>query len=307
MKHYSVLKNEVITGLNINPDGIYVDATLGYAGDAKEILQRLKRGFLFAFDQDEEAVKYSEKELSNISNHFKIIHCNFKELKASLAQEKVSKVDGIVFDLGLSSPQIDEQERGFSFMKDAPLDMRMDREQELNAKVVVNTYSLEELTNIFYQYGEEQFSKSIAKNIVKAREIQEIETTLELVDIIKKSVPLKYYLKNHPERQIFQAIRIEVNDELNVLSKALEDAISILNPKGRICVISFHSLEDRIVKQIFKKNSEINALVKGLPVIPDEYKPIIKLINKKPILPSEKELSENSRSKSAKLRIIERV
>ncbi len=307
MKHYSVLKEELINGLNINPDGIYVDCTLGYAGDAKEVLRRLKRGFLFAFDRDEDAIKYSTEELSKISDNFKIIYSNFSNLKEKLGEENVSKVDGFIFDLGLSSPQIDERERGFSFQEDAKLDMRMDKNSKLTAYEVVNNYSYEDLVKLFYMYGEEDFSKPIAKKIIEERSKKEIYSTLELVEIIKSAVPLKYYLKNHPERQIFQAIRIEVNDELKSIEKALEDAIGMLNPGGRICVITFHSLEDRIAKTIFKKYSEIDPLVKGLPVIPDEYKPLLKLVNKKPILPSEKELEENSRSKSAKLRIVERV
>lgn len=307
MKHYSVLKKELIDGLNIKPDGIYVDATLGYAGDSSEILMRMKRGFLFAIDQDEEAIKYSEEKLSKISNNYKIIYSNFANIKEKLLENNIEKVDGIIYDLGVSSPQIDEDYRGFSFMKDATLDMRMDINNPLTAKEVVNKYSYEKLVEIFYKYGEEDFSKPIAKSIIKERENKEINTTLELVDAIKKGVPYKYFVTKHPERQIFQAIRIEVNDELNVLEKSLEDAVSMLKPGGRICVITFHSLEDRIVKQLFKKLSEINPLVKGLPVIPDEYKPLIKLINKKPILPSSEELNENSRSKSAKLRIIERL
>ena len=307
MKHYSVLKKELIDGLNIKPDGIYVDATLGYAGDSSEILMRMKRGFLFAFDQDEEAIKYSEEKLSKISNNYKIIYSNFANIKEKLLENNIEKVDGIIYDLGVSSPQIDEDYRGFSFMKDATLDMRMDINNPLTAKEVVNKYSYEKLVEIFYKYGEEDFSKPIAKSIIKERENKEINTTLELVEAIKRSVPYKYFVTKHPERQIFQAIRIEVNDELNVLEKSLEDAVSMLKPGGRICVITFHSLEDRIVKQLFKKLSEINPLVKGLPVIPDEYKPLIKLINKKPILPSSEELNENSRSKSAKLRIIERL
>ena len=307
MKHYSVLKKELIDGLNINPDGIYVDATLGYAGDSSEILKRMKRGFLFAFDQDEEAIKYSDNILKNISSNYKIIYSNFKNIKEKLKEENVSKVDGIIYDLGVSSPQIDEDYRGFSFMKDANLDMRMDLSNPLTAKYVVNNYKQEELTNIFFKYGEENFSKSIASAIVKARKNKEINTTLELVEIIKQGVPYKYFVTKHPERRIFQAIRIEVNDELNVLSSSINDAIDMLKPGGRLCVITFHSLEDRIVKKIFKEKSEVNDLVKGLPIIPDEYKPIIKLINKKPILPSDEELDENSRSKSAKLRIIERI
>lgn len=307
MKHYSVLKKELIDGLNINPDGIYVDATLGYAGDSIEILKRMKRGFLFAFDQDEEAIKYSDDILKNISSNYKIIYSNFKNIKEKLNEENVSKVDGIIYDLGISSPQIDEDYRGFSFMKNSELDMRMDLNNPLTAKYIVNNYKLEDLTNIFYKYGEEDFSKSIASSIVKARKNTEINTTLELVEIIKQGVPYKYFVTKHPERRIFQAIRIEVNDELNVLSSSINDAIDMLKPGGRLCVITFHSLEDRIVKKIFKEKSEVNDLVKGLPIIPEEYKPIIKLINKKPILPSNEELDENSRSKSAKLRIIERI
>ena len=307
MKHYSVLKEELINGLNINPDGIYVDATLGYAGDSSEILKRMKRGFLFAFDQDEEAIKYSDNILKNINSNYKIIYSNFKNIKEKLNEENISKVDGIIYDLGVSSPQIDEDYRGFSFMKDANLDMRMDLNNPLTAKYIVNNYKLEDLINIFYKYGEEDFSKSIAQSIVRNRSIKEINTTLELVDIIKQGVPYKYFVTKHPERRIFQAIRIEVNDELNVLSSSINDAIDMLKPGGRLCVITFHSLEDRIVKKIFKEKSEVNDLVKGLPIIPDEYKPIIKLINKKPIIASDNELEENSRSKSAKLRIIERV
>ena len=307
MKHYSVLKNEVIEGLNIKSDGVYVDATLGYAGDSKEVLKRIKRGFLFAFDQDEEAIKYSDAELSKIGDNYKIIYSNFKDLKKCLNDENITLVDGFIFDLGLSSPQIDDAERGFSFMKDAALDMRMDLSGELSAKMVVNEYSLDDLTRVFREYGEEDFSRSIAKMIVSERGKKEINTTLELVEIIKKSVPYKYFVTKHPERQIFQAIRIEVNNELDIIENTLRDAVSMLKPGGRICVITFHSLEDRIVKNVFKSLSEVNPLVKGLPVIPDEYKPVIKLINKKPILPSELELEENSRSRSAKLRIIERL
>lgn len=307
MKHYSVLKKELLEGLNVNPDGIYVDATLGYAGDSSEILKRMKRGFLFAFDQDEEAIKYSDKILSKISNKYKIIYSNFKNIKSKLLEENISGVDGIIYDLGISSPQIDEDYRGFSFMKDAILDMRMDLNNPKSAKYIINNYSYEQLMKIFYEYGEEQYSKSIAKSIVKERINKEICTTLELVDAIKKGVPYKYFITKHPERQIFQAVRIEVNDELNVLKSSLEDAINMLKPGGRLCVITFHSLEDRIVKQIFKDKSSVNELVKGLPVIPDEYKPVIKLINRKPIIPSDEELKENSRSRSAKLRIIERL
>ena len=305
--HYSVMKEEVLEALEIKNDGIYVDATLGYAGVSKEILKRMKRGFLFAFDQDEEAINYSNNELKQIGDNYKLFHTNFVNLKRSLENEGINEVSGIVFDLGLSSPEIDDESRGFSFMKNARLDMRMDRRQEIDAHYVVNNYSEEKLREIFYLYGEEKFSKVIASNIVKYRNKKNIDSTLELVDVIKSSVPVKYFNLQHPERRIFQAIRIEVNGELTVLTEVLPDAINLLKKGGRLVVITFHSLEDRIVKQIFKKYSEVDEVVKGLPIIPDEYKPLIKLINKKPILPSDKELRENSRSRSAKLRIVERV
>lgn len=302
--HYSVLLKEAVEGLNIKKDGIYIDCTLGYGGHSEEILKRIDNGLLVGIDQDEEAIKYSSDKLSKVSDKFKIIYSNFENLKVKIEELGITSVDGILFDLGFSSPQIDDASRGFSFMKDAPLDMRMDKNQTLNAHDVVNKYSEDELTNIFYKYAEEKYSRSIARNIVKNRPIN---STLELVDVIKMSTPTKYAHERHPERVIFQAIRIEVNKELKVLENVLPDAIKLLNKSGRICVITFHSLEDRIVKQTFKKYSEIPDLVKGLPSIPEEYKPLIKLINKKPILPSEDEINENSRSKSAKLRIIERI
>ena len=304
--HYSVLLNESIESLNIKPDGIYVDCTLGYGGHSSEILKRIPQGFLYSFDQDEEAIKYSTDRLSKIGNNFKIIYSNFSDLKEKLEELGVNSVDGIVFDLGFSSPQVDDESRGFSFMKDAPLDMRMDLNQDFSAQNVVNEYSESDLRLIFFKYGEEKFSGSIAKNIVKKRPIN---TTMELVKVIEESVPYKYFREHHPERKIFQAIRIEVNHELDVLESVLPDAISLLNKNGRISVITFHSLEDRIVKQVFKKESEISEIFSGLREsdIPLEYKPKIKLVNKKPILPSEEELRENRRSASAKLRIVERV
>lgn len=304
MKHYSVLLQETISNLNIKDDGLYVDATLGYGGHSKEILARLKRGFLFAFDQDIAAINYSNEFLKQFGSSYELINTNFVHLKEELNERHIDKVDGIIFDLGISSPQIDETERGFSFMKDAPLDMRMNTNQDFSAYNVINEYSEAELTNIFYLYGEEKLSKVISKKIVEKRPIK---TTMELVKVINEAVGNKYFNLNHPERQIFQAIRIEVNSELSVLKDVLPDAIDILKPGGRICVITFHSLEDRIVKHIFKEYSEVNELVKGLPEIPLEYQPKIKLINKKPILPSDEELNENSRSKSAKLRVIERI
>ena len=305
--HYSVLLNESIEGLNIKPDGIYVDATLGYAGHSSKILEKLTTGHLYGFDQDAKAIEYSFKKLDSISHdNFTIIKSNFISLKEELNSRGIDKVDGILFDLGFSSPQIDDPSRGFSFMKDAPLDMRMNQDQNKSANDVVNKYKEDELTNIFFKYAEEKYSRSIAKGIVKARPIN---TTMELVDVIKNNVPTSYFIKKHPEREIFQAIRIEVNKELDVLQDVLPDAIEMLNKGGRLCVITFHSLEDRIVKQQFKKDSQVNSLVSGLKEdeIPDEFKPKLKIINKKPIEASEKELKENSRSKSAKLRIVERV
>ena len=307
MKHYSVMKQECVDGLNIKENGIYIDATLGYAGHSSEILRKLTSGMLYSFDNDEIAIKESNEILSKISSNFKLFHSNFVNMKKVLQNEGVTKVDGILFDLGFSSPQIDDASRGFSFMRDGNLDMRMDQTKDFSAYNVVNEYSIENLKEIFFRYGEENTSASIAKKIVEKREEKKIETTLELVEVIKEAVGLKYFNLNHPERNIFQAIRIEVNDELKVLENVLPDAIDMLNPGGRICVITFHSLEDRITKTMFKKYSEVNEIFRGLPDIPEEYRPKIKLINKKPIVATDKEIEENSRSKSAKLRIIERV
>ena len=299
--HKSVLLIESINGLNIKSDGTYIDCTLGYAGHSGEILKRLEtEGFLFAFDQDEEAVKYSYDKLSKIGNNFKIFHTNFRNIKECITD----KVDGILFDLGVSSPQLDDASRGFSFHKDAPLDMRMDKRQELDAYKVVNTYPLEKLIDILYIYGEEVNAKSIAKGIISNRPIN---TTLELADVIKENVPISYRKKSNPCRKTFQAIRIEVNSELSILEKSLMDAFSLLKPNGRMCVITFHSLEDRIVKNVFKKlcSDDINS--KNLPVVPLEMRAKAKLITKKPIIPSGSELELNNRSRSAKLRIIEKL
>lgn len=299
--HKSVLLIESINGLNIKPDGTYIDCTLGYAGHSGEILKRLEtEGFLFAFDQDEEAVKYSYDKLSKIGNNFKIFHTNFRNIKECITD----KVDGILFDLGVSSPQLDDASRGFSFHKDAPLDMRMDKRQELDAYKVVNTYPLEKLIDILYIYGEEVNAKSIAKGIISNRPIN---ATLELADVIKENVPISYRKKSNPCRKTFQAIRIEVNSELSILESSLMDAFSLLKPNGRMCVITFHSLEDRIVKNVFKKlcSDDINS--KNLPVVPLEMRAKAKLITKKPIIPSGSELELNNRSRSAKLRIIEKL
>lgn len=305
--HYSVMKQECIDNLNIKSDGIYVDGTIGLAGHSSEILKLIPNGYLYGFDQDDFAVNASNDKLSKIGKNYKIIRDNFVNMKQILNELNVYQVDGILLDLGVSSPQIDNVERGFSFMKDATLDMRMDNRNKLTAKKIVNEYSYEELTNIFYSFGEEKFSKPIAKNIVEYRKNKEIDSTLELVSIIESSVPKKYFINSHPERQIFQALRIEVNSELNVINEVLPDAINLLKSGGRLCVITFHSLEDRIVKKIFKRFSEVDEVIKGMPDIPDEYKPLIKLINNKPIIASSEELNINSRSKSAKLRVIERL
>ena len=303
--HISVLLNESIENLNIKEDGIYVDATLGYAGHSSQILKRIARGCLFAFDQDGEAIEYSTKILDQINDNYEIINSNFVNIKEELEKRNIKGVDGILFDLGVSSPQLDEEERGFSFHKDAKLDMRMNQKQELSAFEVVNTYPKEKLMKIFFEYGEEKFSKSIAEAICKYRETKQIETTLELTEIIRNSVPEKYRRLHHPARKVFQAIRIEVNDELNVLQKALDASLELLNPGGRLCVISFHSLEDRIVKNTFKKATEVNELYKGMPNIPDEYKAKYKLIGK--YKPTKEELENNNRSRSAILRVIERI
>lgn len=308
MKHYSVMCNEIITSLNIKPNGIYVDATLGYGGMSSKILEKLnENGLLISIDQDKEAREYSDKLLKSIGNNYKIIGANFSELKNILDNLNIAKIDGIIFDLGFSSPQIDDDKRGFSFMSDAVLDMRMNLDSKITAKYIVNNMSEEDLVKYFYEYGEEKLSKVIVKRIVLERCKKEIVTTKELVEIIKSATGANYFYKNHPERKIFQALRIIVNDELNVLKKVLPIAIDVLNKGGRMSVITFHSLEDRIVKNIFKEYSEVDELVKGLPEIPKEYQPTIKIINKKPIVASDKELKENSRSHSAKLRIIEKL
>lgn len=305
--HVSVLLNESIENLNIKEDGIYVDCTLGFAGHSKEILKRIKKGKLFAFDQDGEAINYSKKILDQISGNYEIIKSNFAFIKSELNKRGIEKVDGVLFDLGVSSVQLDEAERGFSFHKDAKLDMRMDTDQSFSAYDVVNDYSKEELEKIFFNYGEEKYSRSIASAIVRERENKKIETTLELTEIIRESVPEKYRRTHHPARKVFQAIRIEVNKELDVFTKALNDAIDMLNTGGRICVITFHSLEDRICKKIFKEKSEIDSVFKGLPDkdIPLEYRPELKLITK--VKPSKKELADNNRSRSSILRVAEKM
>ena len=305
-KHIPVLLNETIAGLNIKPDGIYIDLTLGRGGHSGEILKKLNKGHLYGVDQDQEAIDESRKYLETISKNFTIIHRNFSELDQILQEYDIKYADGILMDLGVSSPQFDEGDRGFSYREDAPLDMRMDQRQSLTAYDIVNRYSLDEIFRILRDYGEEKFAYSIAKNIVKAREEKPIKTPFELVDIIKKSKPMKELAKaGHPAKQSFQALRIAVNDELNVLEIALRKALQALRPHGgRLAVITFHSLEDRIVKNIFKDAaiSEGNRYNIPLQVEEKEYQ----LITRKPIVASEQELEINHRSASAKLRIIER-
>ena len=303
--HISVLKDELINNLNLKEDSIIVDGTLGYAGDSSIILERIKKGFLFAFDQDSEAIEYSTNVLNKIGTNFTIIKSNFVNLKQELNKRGIEKIDGAIFDLGVSSPQLDNGRRGFSYHEDARLDMRMDKDNPLSAYEVVNNYKESDLITIFYRYGEEKYSKSIARKIVEYRKNKKIETTLELVEIIKSGVPEKYKRETHPAKRCFQAIRIEVNKELEVFESALKDAIDLLNKNGRICVITFHSLEDKICKEIFKKNSEVNKVFKGLPDVPYEYMPKLKLIGK--YTPTNEELDDNNRSRSATLRIAEKI
>lgn len=306
-KHISVLLEESISSLNLKDDSIIVDCTLGYGGHSSNILARIKKGFLFAFDQDSEAIRHSTDRLNAVGTNFTIIKSNFVHLKEKLQELDVEKVDGVLFDLGVSSPQLDDGERGFSYHEDARLDMRMDRENPLSAYEVVNNYSKEELSRIFYKYGEDKFSNNIAKKIVEYRATKPIETTLELVEIIKTAVPMKFRIDKHPARQIFQAIRIEVNKELDVIEPALEQALSILKVGGRVAVITFHSLEDRLVKNFFKEKCAIDERLKGMPNIPEEYLPDFSLVVNKAISPSEEELENNPRARSAKLRVIERI
>lgn len=307
MKHISVLLQESISSLNLKENSIVVDATLGYGGHSSNILERVNKGYLFAFDQDSEAIRYSTDRLNKIGTNFTIIKSNFVNMKEELNKRDINKVDAVLFDLGVSSPQLDDESRGFSFHNDARLDMRMDREQKLSAYEVVNEYSEQDLSRIFYKYGEDKFSKSIASKIVEYRKNKPIETTLELVEVIKSGVPMKYRINKHPARQIFQAIRIEVNHELDVIEPALSQALELLRVGGRVAVITFHSLEDRLVKNYFKEKTKVDDKVKGMPNIPDEYLPDFKLVVNKAIIPSEEEIENNPRARSSKLRVIERI
>lgn len=305
-KHISVLLNEAIEYLNIKQSGIYVDATLGFGGHSSEILKRLSDGKLIAFDKDVTAFDYSKDRLSKISNNFLLFNEGFINIK-NRCEELDFKPDGILFDLGVSSVEIDDASRGFSYMKDAPLDMRMNLNAKLTAKDVINNYKVEDLVRIFREYGEEKHALKIAKEIEKERMVNPIETTLQLVSIIDKCYPFKEKRKSHPAKKVFQAVRIEVNNELDEFERTLRDCLDILNVGGRIVVITFHSLEDRICKKIFKEVSKIDSVVKGMPNIPLELMPNYRLITNKAIIPSDVEIRQNSRSKSAKMRVIERI
>lgn len=305
-EHITVLLKETVDALEVKPDGTYVDMTLGRGGHSSLILSKLSfHGRLIGIDQDAEAIAKTKVRLEKHGKKAYLFQTNFVNFNDCLKQLEIDEVDGFVFDLGVSSPQFDEGDRGFSYRMDAKLDMRMDQTQDLDAYKVVNTYSIKELTRVFRDYGEEKFAFNIAKNIVKARELKPVETTFDLVEIIKKSLPPKVLeKKGHPAKQVFQAIRIEVNDELNVLENTLKRAINSLKIGGRCAVISFHSLEDKIVKDIFKNNS----FVEGDRLNFNTQKEVkYRLVNKKVIIPSDKELEENPRSKSAKLRVIERI
>lgn len=310
-KHITVLLNEAVDGLNIKPDGTYVDCTLGGGGHSGLILSKLsENGKLYSFDQDIIAINFNKDKFKEENELGKInfIKSNFRNISEELNKRNILGVDGILYDLGVSSPQFDNADRGFSYNYDAPLDMRMDQSQSLTARDVVNDWSYEQLVRIFFRYGEEKFAKSIARRIEKVRQQTPIETTGQLVDLIKEAIPAKARRKGgHPAKKTFQAIRIAVNDELGALEESLEQALDLLNPGGRISVITFQSLEDRLVKVMFKQKTSLPELPPGLPVIPDSQKVEYKLITRKPIVPSEDEITHNNRAHSAKLRIIEKL
>lgn len=305
-KHYSVMLHETIAELNVQPDGIYVDGTLGGGGHAYEVCKRLTTGHFYGIDQDDAAIAAAGERLKCFGDKVTLLRNNYCNTKSALAEAGVAGVDGIVLDLGVSSYQLDTGERGFSYRYDAPLDMRMDRRQTLTARDIVNTYSETELFHIIRDYGEDVFAKNIAKHIVRARSEKPIETTFELNEVIKAAIPAKMRQNGHPSKQTFQAIRIACNRELEVLRSSLEDFIDLLNPGGRLCIITFHSLEDRIVKTEFKKNENPCTCPPEFPVCVCGKVSKGRVITRKPILPGKEELSENSRSKSAKLRVFEK-
>lgn len=306
-KHKSVLLNETIDGLNIKPDGIYVDGTLGGGGHAYEVCRRLgEKGSIVGIDQDAAAIEAASARLKDFGEKVTIVRSNYCDMKSKLHELGIDKVDGIVLDLGVSSYQLDTAERGFSYREDAPLDMRMDTRQKMTARDIVNDYTEADLYRVIRDYGEDKFAKNIAKHIVQARAVKPVETTAELSEIIRASIPMKFRKKSgHPAKRTFQAIRIELNRELDVLRDSLDDMIDLLNPGGRLCIITFHSLEDRIVKSAFRKNENPCTCPPDFPVCVCGKKSKGSIITKKPILPSEEELEYNSRSKSAKLRIFE--
>lgn len=306
-KHKSVLLNETIDGLNIKPDGIYVDGTLGGGGHAYEVCRRLgEKGSIVGIDQDAAAIEAASARLKDFGEKVTIVRSNYCDMKSKLHELGIDKVDGIVLDLGVSSYQLDTAERGFSYREDAPLDMRMDTRQKMTARDIVNDYTEADLYRVIRDYGEDKFAKNIAKHIVQARAVKPVETTAELSEIIRASIPMKFQKKSgHPAKRTFQAIRIELNRELDVLRDSLVDMIDLLNPGGRLCIITFHSLEDRIVKSAFRKNENPCTCPPDFPVCVCGKKSKGSIITKKPILPSEEELEYNSRSKSAKLRIFE--
>ena len=306
--HISVLLQETIEGLNIKEDGIYVDCTLGGGGHSSEILKRLTTGHLYCFDQDQNAIKAASERLSKISDNFTIIYSNFKNIKNELLRLGVTKVDGIVFDLGVSSPQFDDGERGFSYNYDARLDMRMDQSQPLSAYEIVNEYDFNDIVKILFKYSDEKYAKQIARNIEKHRAIKPIETTFELVEVVKEAIPAAARRKGgHPAKRTFQALRIAVNDELNVFDIALKDALDLTDIGGRVAVITFHSLEDKICKYTFNEVTNQQPVPSHIAVIPESMLPRFKKVTRKPLVASDKELEENHRSHSAKLRIVERV
>ena len=306
-KHYPVMLQECIEGLKIKKDGIYVDGTLGGAGHSKEIAKRLStKGKLIGIDRDEEALEAAKENLQEFQNVI-YIHDNHDNIQEILENLKVQKVDGILLDLGVSSYQLDEKNRGFSYLGENELDMRMDKTQELNAKIVINTYAEERLANLIYEYGEERFSRQIAKNICEQRKQKEITTTKELVEIIEKSIPKSKQKEGHPAKRTFQAIRIEVNNEIKPLYQTVKNCIDCLNPEGRLCIITFHSLEDRAVKNAYIEASGKCTCPSDLPYCVCGAKKLGKIITKKPIIATEKEREENSRSQSAKLRIFEKI
>ena len=306
-KHKSVLLNETIDGLNIKPDGIYVDGTLGGGGHAYEVCRRLgEKGSIVGIDQDAAAIEAASARFKDFGEKVTIVRSNYCDMKSKLHELGIDKVDGIVLDLGVSSYQLDTAERGFSYREDAPLDMRMDTRQKMTARDIVNDYTEADLYRVIRDYGEDKFAKNIAKHIVQARAVKPVETTAELSEIIRASIPMKFQKKSgHPAKRTFQAIRIELNRELDVLRDSLDDMIDLLNPGGRLCIITFHSLEDRIVKSAFRKNENPCTCPPDFPVCVCGKKSKGSIITKKPILPSEEELEYNSRSKSAKLRIFE--